>query len=80
VIVADAGLGTINAVRLTMAALTSWTPVIALNRFDVDDPLHCANREWLSDRDGYCIVTSPEALAAELTSELTRRGARRDRS
>src|SRR5450432_1378759 len=46
VIVADAGLGTINAVRLTVAALTSWTPVIVLNRYDADDPLHRANREW----------------------------------
>jgi dethiobiotin synthetase len=80
VIVADAGLGTINAVRLTVAALSSWTPVVALNRFDDHHPLHRANREWLSDRDGYCVVTSPAALGAELTAELTRRGARRDRS
>jgi dethiobiotin synthetase len=80
VIVADACLGTINAVRLTVAALTSWTPVIALNRFDADDPLHRANQEWLSARDGYCVVTSPAALAAELTSDLTRRGARPGRS
>ena len=67
VIVADAGLGTINAVRLTAAALSSWTPVIALNRYDDGNELHRANREWLSERDGFTIVTSPLALAAHLT-------------
>ena len=40
VVVADAGLGTINAVRLTVAALSSWTPVVALNRYDDGDALH----------------------------------------
>jgi dethiobiotin synthetase len=59
VIVADAGLGTINAVRLTAAALSSWTPIVALNRFDEDDELHRANRAWLAERDGYSVVTSP---------------------
>ena len=76
VIVADAGLGTINAVRLTVAALSSWTPVIALNRYDENDDLHRANRVWLEERDGCCVVTSPDGLAAE----LTRRAGNRDRS
>ena len=76
VIVADAGLGTINVVRLTTAALSSWTPVIALNRYDEDDDLHRANRAWLEERDGFCVVTSPSGLA----EELTRRAASRDRS
>jgi dethiobiotin synthetase len=76
VIVADAGLGTINSVRLTAAALSSWTPVVALNHYDDDDALHRANRTWLSDRDGYDIVTS----AAQLAEALTRRGTPRGRS
>jgi dethiobiotin synthetase len=76
VIVADAGLGTINAVRLTVAALPSWAPVIALNRYDENDELHRANRAWLEERDGFCVVTSPSRLADELTS----RGARPSRS
>jgi len=76
VIVASAGLGTINAVRLTVAALAGWTPVVALNRFDGDNSLHRENRAWLAERDGYCVVTSP----AELAENLTRRGARRGRS
>jgi dethiobiotin synthetase len=76
VIVADAGLGTINAVRLTVAALPSWAPVIALNRYDEADELHRANRAWLEERDGFCVVTSPSRLADELTT----RGARPSRS
>ena len=67
VIVADAGLGTINAVRLTAGALSSWTPVIALNRYDDANALHRANHAWLSERDGFTIVTSPVELAANLT-------------
>jgi dethiobiotin synthetase len=74
VIVADAGLGTINAVRLTVATLTSWTPVIALNRYDDDNELHRANRVWLSERDGSCVVTDPADLAADLTGRVARRG------
>jgi dethiobiotin synthetase len=80
VIVADAGLGTINAVRLTVAALSSWTPVVALNRYDDDNPLHRDNRGWLADRDGYCVVTSSGELGRELTADVTRRGARPGRS
>lgn len=76
VIVADAGLGTINAVRLTVAALSSWIPVIALNRYDENDDVHRTNRVWLEERDGCCVVTSPDRLAAE----LTRRVGNRDRS
>lgn len=74
VVVADAGLGTINAVRLTGAALTSWTPLIALNRYDEDDALHRANRAWLVERDGYDVVTSPAQLADALTLRGTLRG------
>jgi dethiobiotin synthetase len=76
VVVADAGLGAINAVRLTAAALTSWTPLVALNRYDENDLLHRANRAWLEERDGYRVVTNP----AQLAGELTRRGARPGRS
>lgn len=80
VIVADAGLGTINAVRLTVAALTGWTPVVALNRYESSNPLHRDNRAWLSERDGFNVVMTPAELGNELTSDLTRRGARPGRS
>ena len=53
VLVADAGLGTINAVRLSLTALGGWAgapePVVVLDRFDGRHDLHRRNREWLSD-------------------------------
>ena len=63
-VVADAGLGTINAVRLTIAAITPTPVVVALNRFAPTDDVHRANREWLATRDGLTVVTSPDELAA----------------
>lgn len=64
VVVADAGLGTLNSARLTVAALGGYRVVIYLNRFDGDDELHMRNRDWLVTRDGLEVVTDPEALAA----------------
>jgi dethiobiotin synthetase len=59
-LVADAGLGTINAVRLTVAALPpDVRVVVVLNRFDAGDRLHVRNRDWLSDRDGLHVVVTP---------------------
>jgi dethiobiotin synthetase len=63
VLVADAGLGTINAVRLSVAALAPHRVVVALNRFDLGDDLHVRNRDWLVRREGLEVVTDPEALA-----------------
>ncbi|MGY6499468.1 MAG: ATP-dependent dethiobiotin synthetase BioD [Acidimicrobiales bacterium] len=47
VLVADAGLGTINSVRLTLAALEGFDTVVVLNRYDSADDLHRRNRAWL---------------------------------
>ena len=58
VLVADAGLGTINAVRLSAAVFAPIPVVVALNRF-TDDALHARNLEVLR-ADGYRVVTSPE--------------------
>jgi dethiobiotin synthase len=58
VLVADAGLGTINAVRLTMTALVA-PAVVALNRFDPSNDLHRRNRAWLSDQDGFEVFAVP---------------------
>ena len=63
VLVADAGLGTINAVLLSAAALREWPLVVALNRFDPGDDLHAANRRWLADRAGLSVVADVEELA-----------------
>jgi dethiobiotin synthetase len=62
VLVADAGLGTINGVRLSVAALASWPVTVVLNRFDEADDLHLRNYEWLARRDGYDVVVDPDDL------------------
>jgi dethiobiotin synthetase len=69
VLVSDAGLGTINSVRMSMAALQpavgcgdgapSAPIVTVLDRFDDRHDLHRRNREWLSARDGFAVVTVP---------------------
>jgi dethiobiotin synthase len=65
VLVADAGLGTINAVRLSLAALTGFPVVVALNRF-TGEALHERNRDHLTAVDRAEVVTEPRALAARL--------------
>ena len=59
VLVADAGLGTINAVRLTLDTLGPLAAlvVVVLNRFDPESDLHRRNLEWLRGRDGRRLVT-----------------------
>ena len=67
VLVADAGLGTINAIRPAVAALESIAPVtIVLNRFDAADELHRRNRAWLVDTYGLSVVTALGDLADTL--------------
>ncbi len=66
VLVADAGLGVINAVRLAAAAFGGRPLVVALNRFDPDDGLHARNRAWLAETDRFDVVTTPAALADRL--------------
>jgi dethiobiotin synthetase len=63
-LVADAGLGTINAVRLSVAALARHDVVVHLNHFDADDELHIMNRAWLTDREQLTVTTSPGELRA----------------
>jgi dethiobiotin synthetase len=66
VLVADAGLGTINAVLLSFAALAPAPVHVILNRFDAEDPLHEANRRWLRERFGLDVVVDVETLAARI--------------
>lgn len=78
-LVADAGLGTINGVRLSAGALaegllgaTADAPqdaasprvLVLLNRFDDEDDLHRRNREWLNDRDGLEVTVLPGGFGA----------------
>jgi dethiobiotin synthetase len=75
VLVADAGLGTINAVRLTMDALIRLPPdiMVVLNRFDVGSELHQRNRSLLQESDGFSVLVTPgdEAEIAELLRTAT---------
>ncbi|QYG91382.1 aminotransferase class I/II-fold pyridoxal phosphate-dependent enzyme [Iamia sp. SCSIO 61187] len=68
VLVADAGLGTINGIRLVVAAMAAdrWPATVVLNRYDAGDPLHVANRAWLRTREGLDVVTDVEALAERI--------------
>jgi dethiobiotin synthetase len=63
VLVADAGLGTINAVRLAHPLLAPLAPAtVFLNRYDGHDDLHARNRDWLTDRDQIAIATTIDEL------------------
>ena len=72
VLVADAGLGTINAVRLSLDALAAFPVIVALNRYG-NEPLHERNREHLTTVDGFDVVTAPRALADRLRLPSRRR-------
>ena len=65
VLVADAGLGTINAVVLSTAPFVEigLVPVVVLNRYDPEDDLHRRNREWLTARQPGPVLTDSSALA-----------------
>ena len=67
VLVADAGLGTIHAVRSSADALSPIPLVVVLNRYDERDALHRDNREWLSCRDDFDVVTDVVDLAERLS-------------
>jgi dethiobiotin synthetase len=66
VLVADAGLGTINAVLLSFAALAPVPVHVILNRFDAGDALHVANEEWLHDHFGLDVSVDVDSLADRL--------------
>lgn len=48
VLVAEAGLGTLNLVRMSLDALKRWPVLVYLNRFDPGDDLHRGNHSWLA--------------------------------
>ncbi len=62
VLVADAGFGTINDVRLSMEALDRGAHaaaiIVFLNRYDGADELHRRNRAWLVDRSSLDVLTT----------------------
>ena len=64
-VVADAGLGTINAVRTSLDALGALAArtIVHLNRYDDAEDLHRRNRTWLAERDGSTTTVDVGALA-----------------
>jgi dethiobiotin synthetase len=62
VLVADAGLGTINAVLLSVGVLEGWPLVVVLNRYDSLNDVHRRNRAWLVDRARLDVVISAEQI------------------
>jgi dethiobiotin synthetase len=65
-LVADAGLGVVNLVRLCTGVVDHPVVLIHLNRFDPSDELHRRNRDWL-ERDASTVETSVGALARRLS-------------
>ena len=72
VLVADAGLGTINAVRLSATAITAPRVVVYLNHWDGSE-LHELNRAWLADRDGFDVAIDVPSLAARVSPSTSGR-------
>ncbi|MGH9213988.1 MAG: ATP-dependent dethiobiotin synthetase BioD [Acidimicrobiales bacterium] len=66
VLVADAGLGTINAVRLAVGVLVPWPTTVVLNRYEPLSDLHRRNRTWLVDREHLDVVISAEQILPAL--------------
>ncbi|HEY6532874.1 MAG TPA: AAA family ATPase [Acidimicrobiales bacterium] len=75
-LVSDSGLGTINAVRLSLDALDSGshvaTPLVFLNRFDPADDLDRRNRDWLNAHLDAEVLTSMPSLVTRLRPRPSR--------
>jgi len=70
VVVAEAGLGVINSVRLVTSSLAPRRPIVLLNRFDEGSDLHHRNLAWLRDIDDVDVTTDPDQLAVRLRTLL----------
>lgn len=62
VLVADIGLGVLNAVRLALPVLDRWPTTVVCNRYETSDVLHRRNLAWLMDRDRLDAVITGEQL------------------
>ena len=74
VLVADAGLGAINAVRLAAAPLADLDTVVFLSRYDPACELHRRNRGWL-EADGFEVVVGVEELVERVVGPARTGGA-----
>jgi dethiobiotin synthetase len=81
VVVADAGLGTIAAVRHAVNALADDAGAergaieVVLNRFDPESELHRRNLDWLRGRDGLRVSPVTGTAMATLARRLSPLGA-----
>jgi len=67
-LVADAGLGSLNAIRLSLGCMQSLPVAVFLNRFDARAALHELNRTWLRERYGIATVTDVAELLTAVAS------------
>ncbi|HEU4480682.1 MAG TPA: dethiobiotin synthase [Actinomycetota bacterium] len=72
VLVAHAGLGTINEVVLSSEAFGSLPLVVFLNRYDDADDLHLRNRRWLAEVCGIDAEIEASAVADRLVAHSER--------
>lgn len=61
-LVADAGLGTINAIKLSMHCVDTTRTRVFLNRFDETHRLHVLNAEWLRQYEALKVLTKIDDL------------------
>ena len=75
-LIADAGLGMLNAVRLSLNCVGDIPTTVFLNRFDANIELHRLNRQWLHERYGITTAIDMRELTAIMLhpSHLTREG------
>lgn len=70
ILVADAELGAVGAVRSNIDSLGDrWKPIVFLNRYDRQKDLHRRNADWLRNRDGFTVHVSPTETATALWCE-----------
>ncbi|MGH2787885.1 MAG: ATP-dependent dethiobiotin synthetase BioD [Actinomycetota bacterium] len=72
-LVAGAGLGAINDIRLASAAFGGRPITVFLNRFDPGDRVHRANRSWLTDRCALDVYVDLGELALSFQSTASTR-------
>jgi dethiobiotin synthetase len=69
-LVADAGLGTLNAARLSADVFAPMPVWLHLNRYDAANDLHRRNRAWLAERAGLAPSSDLDTLVAALEARL----------
>ena len=69
ILVAHAGLGTINDVRLSAASFQPLDLSVYLNRFDPSDELHERNHNWLAHVDRFEVFTTVGELAERVAQD-----------